>query len=160
MEAGNRPILTRILKNLSTLGACNGLYVITNGRFYKAMDIWRKNVHFACNVIIVNDETLSNEDRLGAINDLYLVLKQAKVDDDMLVVAGDNLFEFDIRDFHAFAKQKYPYVCVALFDVKSKLLARQYGTAVIDSRNKILEFQEKAKEPKSTLASTAVYFFP
>jgi glucose-1-phosphate thymidylyltransferase len=120
---------------------------------------WIASRDFSVKVHIVNDLTDSNEDRLGAIGDINLVLNEKSVDDDVLIVAGDNLFEFDIADFISFAKDKKSF-CVALFDVKERTLAQKYGVVALDSGQKIERFQEKPQDPISTLASTGIYYLP
>lgn len=108
---------------------------------------------------VINDLTRSNEDRLGAIGDINLVLSKEQPKDDVLIVAGDNLFEFDIADFIDFSKKKNKF-SVALFDVKDRKLAQRYGIVSLAADQKLDEFQEKPEKPKTTLASTGIYFMP
>jgi glucose-1-phosphate thymidylyltransferase len=108
---------------------------------------------------VINDKTTSNEDRLGAIGDINLVFEKETPEDDILIIAGDNLFEFNIGDFISFAKEKERF-SVALFDVKDRKLAQKYGIVTLDNLQKIQDFQEKPAVTDSTLASTGIYFFP
>jgi glucose-1-phosphate thymidylyltransferase len=75
------------------------------------------------------------------------------------MVAGDNLFEFDIRKYVAFAAAKKE-LSIALYDVNDRELAKKYGIVKIDPAGKIVDFEEKPEEPKSTLASTGIYYLP
>jgi glucose-1-phosphate thymidylyltransferase len=76
-----------------------------------------------------------------------------------LIIAGDNLFEFSLKEF-AESHKKHNKSAVALYDVKNKELAKLYGIVGVNKENKMIEFEEKPKEPKSTLASTGIYIYP
>jgi len=160
LEVGGRPILTRICEKIASLNECEGIFIVTNAKFFNAIEAWSKQLTFRFKIHVINDGTTSNQDRLGAIGDMNLALERMKVVEDILIIAGDNLFEFDIKHFYSFASDKSPHVCVALYDVKDKTLAKQYGIVSIDSTAKIIEFIEKPQMPKCTLASTGLYFIP
>jgi len=159
VKVGGRSILERLLKKFEQLETCDEVYIVTNDKFYNMLVKWVRDRSFSLQLKVVNDLTRSNEDRLGAIGDINLVLEKEHPDDDMLIVAGDNLFEFDIADFTAFAGDKGRF-SVALYDVKDRKLAQKYGIVHLDPSRKVDDFQEKPARPKSTLASTGIYFFP
>jgi len=102
---------------------------------------------------------MSNEDRLGSLGDIQYVIQKNNVEDDVLVVAGDNLFEFSLKPMENMFKDKGKTI-VALYDVKDKELAKQYGIVTIDENNKMTDFIEKPEVPPSTLSSTGIYFYP
>ena len=110
-------------------------------------------------VTIHDDGTRSNEDRLGAIGDIALVIEEAGLDDDLLVIAGDNLFTFSLAELVAFWRAKGVASAVAVHDVGSKELARKYGIVELDESGRVLDFVEKPDDPPSTLASTAAYLY-
>ena len=137
----------------------NKIYVVTNNKFYNNFTEWLNNFKSRISIEIVNDGTLSNDDRLGAIGDVDFVIKKKKIIDDIIVIAGDNLFEFSLKNIlNLFKKTKS--TTIALYNVKDVKLAKLYGVVTIDKNNKIIDFQEKPKQPKSTLISTGIYFFP
>jgi glucose-1-phosphate thymidylyltransferase len=107
---------------------------------------------------VIDDGTVSNADKLGAIGDIELVIETEKIDDDLLVVAGDNLLEFEIADFVRFFREHG--TCVGLKDVGDAELASQYGIVTCDKNGKVTDFEEKPPLPKSTLASICLYLFP
>ncbi|MGD9015628.1 MAG: nucleotidyltransferase family protein [Candidatus Omnitrophota bacterium] len=160
LEVGSSPILTRICEKIASIKECDGIFIVTNAKFFNAIEAWSKQLTLPFKIQVINDGTTSNEDRLGAIGDMSLALERMKVVDDILLIAGDNLFEFNINHFCHFAQDKSPHISVALYDVKDKTLAKQYGIVSIDSTAKIIEFIEKPQMPKSTLASTGLYFIP
>ncbi|MBW2645829.1 MAG: nucleotidyltransferase family protein [Deltaproteobacteria bacterium] len=159
VKVGGRTILERLLKKFEELDSCEEVYIVTNARFYDMIAKWVKGKSFSVEVKVINDMTTSNEGRLGAIGDINLVLEKEDPCDDVLIVAGDNLFEFNISDFIDFAGEKERF-SVALFDIKDRKLAQKYGIVSLDSNQKVNDFQEKPSSPKSTLASTGVYYLP
>ena len=159
VKVAGQTILERLLRKLEQIESCEEVYIVTNDKFYGMIVKWIRNHNFSIKIEVVNDETTSNENRLGAIGDIDLVFKKKSIDDDLLIVAGDNLFEFDIQDFITFADEKGT-LSVALYDVKDKKLAEKYGVVALDDDRKINDFQEKSKQPISTLASTGVYYLP
>jgi glucose-1-phosphate thymidylyltransferase len=129
---------------------CDEIHLVTNHRFAADFRRWAP-----ADVIIHDDGTTSNEDRLGAIGDIHFV----GIDDDLLAIAGDNLFDFSLRDYVAFWKAKGASSCVAVLDVGDRDLAKQYGVIDIDESGRITSFVEKPEDPPSTLAATATYLF-
>lgn len=160
VQVGDKAILTRICEKIALIRECDEIFIVTNAKFFDVIEEWRRQIAFGFTIQVLNDGTSSNEDRLGAIGDVNLALKKMKSAEDVLLVAGDNLFEFDINDFYCFAKAKFPCISVALYDVKDKRLAKLYGIVSIDRTARIIEFREKPIRPKGTLASTGIYFIP
>ena len=106
-----------------------------------------------------DDGTTSNEDRLGAVGDMQFVIDRAGLDDDLLVIAGDNLFEFSLPEFVSFWQGKGRASAVAVRDVGSLELAAQYGIVALADDARVTDFVEKPADPPSTLAATATYLF-
>jgi glucose-1-phosphate thymidylyltransferase len=159
VKVGGKTILERLLRKMEELEGCDRVYIVTNDKFYGMVSRWIRDRNFSFELTVINDMTTSNDDRLGAIGDISLVLEKEKLEDDVLIVAGDNLFEFNIADFITRVKKSEKFG-VALFDVKDSKLAQKYGIVSLDEKNYILDFQEKPEKPKSTLASTGIYYFP
>jgi len=159
IKVGGKTILERLLRKFEELKICETVYVVTNDKFSDMVKKWGRDRTFSVELKVINDQTHTNDDRLGAIGDINLVLEKENPCDDVLIVAGDNLFEFDIADFVNFGEKKNK-LSVALFDVKDRKLAQKYGVVVLDKDNKVCDFQEKSPSPKSTLASTGIYYLP
>lgn len=161
LPVGGRPILEWILDQLKEIKELDAVYLVTNDKFAGHFEKWSKTVSYPWPIETVNDGTKSNETRLGAIGDLALVLKQKKVGaEDVLVLAGDNFFDSSLRDFAEFGKAKRPGGVIAVYDVKDKELAKQYGLVQIDANAKVTAFYEKPANPPTTLASCGVYWLP
>ena len=107
----------------------------------------------------MNDGSSDDSNKLGAIGDLHLVLTRERVDDDVIVVAGDNLFSEALDGFGKFAREKGTPV-LALYDVGNLEEIKKYNAISIDGGGRITFFEEKPKQPTSTLTGIALYYYP
>ena len=155
-----RPIINFIIKGIEPLDEVDKIYVVTNQKFYDIFCQWRDDYRFDKEIEIINDETLQDETKLGAIGDIDYVIKKRDIKDDLLIVAGDNLFNFNLTEFRDKAKKVAPAVSLGIYDVKEKELAKLYGVVSLNDNNQILELQEKPKMPKSSLIAVGVYLIP
>jgi glucose-1-phosphate thymidylyltransferase len=153
LPIGGRRMLDWILDKLRETTA-DEIHLVTNARFADDFGRWSagKNVH------VHNDGTTSNDDRLGAIGDIRFVQEHADLDDDLLVIAGDNLFDYSLHDFEEFWRAK-DGSALAVYDVGDLALASQYGVVAVDADDRITGFVEKPANPESTLAATATYLY-
>jgi glucose-1-phosphate thymidylyltransferase len=155
LPVGGRPILDRIVESLSTVADVDAVHVVTNAHTADAFHAWAEGR----DVTVHDDGTTSNDDRLGAIGDMEFVIDRAGIDDDLLVIAGDNLFEFDLSELVSFWRGKGTASAVAVRDVGSLELASQYGIVALDGDDRVTDFVEKPADPPSTLAAIATYLF-
>ena len=160
LEVGGKTILDRLVKKIELIKDNDEIFIVTNEKFTKSFENWVKSVKYSTKISVINDKTISNETRLGAIGDINLALNREKIDDDLLITGSDNLFELDLREFVKFSITKKPSSSMMLFDVKDIKFATKYGICALDENNKIINFEEKPAVPKSTLAATALYFIP
>ena len=160
LEIDGMPLLTHLLKKLEPISLLDQIFVVSNGRFYNHFCQWQKTVKTSKKLSILNDKTMDPEHRLGAIQDLKLGLEYGAGNADVLVVAGDNLFDSELEPFVSFAHSKKPAASVGVYDVCDKALAQKYGLIKTDSSSKITAFFEKPKNPPTTLASMGIYYFP
>ncbi len=159
ISVAGRPIIEHIIHAISEVNGINEVIVVTNNRFFSRFEEWLKDCHYSMKITLINDLTNNNEDRLGAIGDIDFAVKSANIDEDLLVVAGDNLFDFSLLSLHEFFIHKKASV-VALYDLEDKeKVAGKLGVAELGSDFRIIGFEEKPSSPKSSLASTACYFF-
>lgn len=159
LNVAGKPIVEHIIGKLEQIGQINKISIVTNGRFESHFRKWLENFDAQKPIEIINDGTKSNEDRLGALGDIRHVISAKGIDDDIIVVAGDNLFELDLQEVANFFRKKKSNVIV-LHDVMDIGLAREYGIVEIDENNLVVNFEEKPMVPRSTLASTGIYLFP
>jgi glucose-1-phosphate thymidylyltransferase len=160
LEVKGKPIIEYLVEKMEHCSEIDEIYVVTNEKFYEDFCAWQKRRKYKRRIHIINDKTKENGTRLGAIGDIDFVIQEQHVYDDFLVVAGDNLFSFALSDFIAFYK-KYEATIVALYDTKDKKrIAGRFGCIQLDKINRVIGFEEKPEQPKTTLAATACYLFP
>ncbi len=155
LPVGGRPIIDWILDRIAEVPAIDGVHVVTNARKAPAFNAWAQDRE----VIVHDDGTTSNDDRLGAVGDMHFVVEGAGLDDDLLVIAGDNLFEFSLEDYVSYWRGKGRASAVAVRDIGSVELARQLGIVALAGDGRLVDFVEKPADPASTLAATATYLF-
>jgi glucose-1-phosphate thymidylyltransferase len=155
LEVGGKPMLDHVLERLQAMDVDETI-VVTNARFAPQFEAWATTKD---RVTVVNDGTTSNDDRLGAIGDMGFVIDRQGIDDDLVVVAGDNLFAEDVSGFGRYGREVDAPV-LAVHDVGDLSRMHEYNQIEIDSENRIVFFEEKPAEARTTLAGVALYFYP
>jgi glucose-1-phosphate thymidylyltransferase len=157
LPVGGRPMLDWILDWVRELDDLDGVHLVTNSRFAPDFARWAE----PHGVTVHDDRTMSNEDRLGAVGDLRLVIESAGLEDDELFVVGDDMLELSLPDFVEWWRAKpQPATAVPLHDVGDLELATHYGIVATDTDGRIVHFVEKPSDPPSTLAATVAYLLP
>lgn len=157
LPVAQKPIIEYIIEKLEVFSEIDRIYVVTNNKFYNQFKEWAENFSYHKPIEIINDGTLSNEDRLGAIGDIHYVVSTKNVTDDLIIIAGDNLFDFDLGKLKEYFVSKKLVICA--YDVKDKELAKKYGIVSIDSKGRVISFVEKPAVPPSTFAALGIYLF-
>ncbi|MBW2992603.1 nucleotidyltransferase family protein [Candidatus Woesearchaeota archaeon] len=158
LKIGGTPIIERIIDKIYDVEKVDRIYIVTNHKFKPNFDDWLSGYNTKKEIEVLDDGTLSNEDRLGAIRDMNFVINRESIDDDLLVIAGDTLFDLNFNDLVDMAYQKNASVTVAKEMDKSKIAGR-YGNLILGGDGRIVEFEEKPAEPKSPFASVPIYLF-
>ena len=159
LHVARKPIVEHIIRKIEEIKDINKIYIVTNDKFEGHFNDWLRSFDAKSPIEIINDGTKSNEDRLGAIGDVHFAITSKNIDNELIVVAGDNLFELSLNDVSNFFRKKKSNVIV-LHDVKDIELAKHYGIVETDNENLVTHFEEKPQNPRSTLASTGIYLFP
>jgi len=162
LPVAGKPMLEHVLDNISTIREIDHAYVVTNAKFVTHFEKWaegyrRPNLNFG--FTIVDDQSTDDSNKLGAIGDMHLVLTQHKINEDVIVVGGDNLFSHDLGGFGDYCRQQNAPV-TGVYDVGDLEQIKKYNAIEIDENSRISYFEEKPKEPKSTLTGIALYFYP
>jgi glucose-1-phosphate thymidylyltransferase len=158
LDVAGRPVLEHVLAQLEPIGI-DETYLVTNARFAGAFSDWAAGYDGPLKPQIVDDGTTSDDDRLGAIGDLGLVLGEMGVDDDVVVAAGDNLFTDGLGGFGAAARERNAPL-LAVYDVGDLDEIRKYNAIEVDGDSRITFFEEKPERPQSTLTGIALYHYP
>jgi glucose-1-phosphate thymidylyltransferase len=157
--AEGKPIIEYILDDMMACGI-NDIVLSTNAKFMGNFNYWAKNILDKRNVKIdfVVEETMNNRDKFGQIKGISYAIEQGRIDTDLIIVAGDNFYDFSIKDaIEVFKKYKRPVA--GLYNLSSIEDAKKFGVVSLKN-NMISAFEEKPKAPKSTLVSTGIYVFP
>lgn len=159
LPIAGKPIIEHIIAHLDPVPRIREIFVVTNDRFYSLFRQWEKRFSSRFFIEVINDGTRSNEDRLGAIGDVHFAVRHANLDDDVLVIGGDNLFDFDLTEAaEEFVRRRRSVIGV--YDMKDPCkVARLYGVVKIDKAGRVIKLDEKPEKPASALISTAIYFF-
>ncbi len=158
LDIAGKPLLDYILDEVNTLDEVDEIYLVTNKKYTPHFEKWAQEKDNKKPITVFNDNTTTNDDRLGAIGDIQFTIEQAKIDDDMIIIAGDNLFNFKLRDFVDFQKEKgTSAICVK--EKKYETL-KSLGVVETDEEMKIVGFEEKPEEPKGKYAASAMYLYP
>jgi glucose-1-phosphate thymidylyltransferase len=161
LEVAGKPIIEWVLDNLAPVPGLKTIYVVTNNKFTKDFHDWAKGYtdrHPNIKLKIINDGTTSDADKLGAIGDINLVTTREELtNDDLLIVAGDNLFSEPLTDFVANARGAK--AVLATYDVGDLEAVKKYSNITTDSEGIITDFEEKPEKPRDTLAGIALYYF-
>jgi glucose-1-phosphate thymidylyltransferase len=156
LEVGGRPILELLLERLP-LDELEAVYVVTNAKFAERFREWAESYPAA--VIVLDDGTTSEDDRLGAIGDLQLVIESQGLDDDLIVAAGDSIFTERLDDFARFGRERGA-AAIAVYDIGDLDEMKRLSSISVDADSRLVAFEEKPERPESTLAGIALYFYP
>jgi len=162
LPVAGQPMIDYVLDNLAPIGGLDRIYVVTNAKFAGHFQKWSdeyRDKKAKLDFTVVNDGSTDDTNKLGAIGDLHLVLTREKVDDDVIVVAGDNLFSEKLSDFGRYCREKNAPV-LAVYDVGDLEQIKKYNSITLDTGGRITFFEEKPKNPTSTLTGIALYFYP
>lgn len=158
LRIGKSTILGRMLDDIDTIPDIDGHIIITNHKFAPIFEQWAREQRYTKPVTIVDDGTETNETRLGAVCDLLFAIDKLHIDDDLLVVAADNLLFFSFREFVDFARVKGTS-CIMCHEQPSIEKLRRTGVIVVDDDMKVLNMEEKPQAPKSTWAVPPFYIY-
>lgn len=158
LKIGENTILGRMLDDIDKIPEIDEHIIITNHKFAGIFEEWASKQSYAKSVTIVDDGTETNDTRLGAVCDLLFAMDKLKIDDDMLVVAADNILFFSFQEFVDFAKAKGTS-CIMCHEQPSIEKLQRTGVIVLDDNDKVLNMEEKPQEPKSHWAVPPFYIY-
>lgn len=158
LKIGSSTILGRMLDDIDQIPEIDEHIIITNHKFAPIFDEWVAGLHYTKPVTIMDDGTSTNETRLGAVCDLLFAMEKLEIEDDMLVVAADNILEFSFKEFVDFALEKGTS-CIMCHEQPSIEKLQRTGVVVLDENQRVLEMAEKPQEPKTHWAVPPFYIY-
>lgn len=156
LEVQGKTILDHLIEDIDTMGVVDEYVVISNHKFAHHFEAWAKNK--TQKITVVDDGTSSNETRLGAVRDIQFAIDTLGLDDDALVIAGDNLLDFSLTKFIAYAQDKKTS-CIMRYFEESEQKLHKCGVVEIDENDLIFGMEEKPAEPKSHWCCPPFYFY-
>src|ERR1035438_5443771 len=162
LPVAGKPMIDYVLDNLAPIGGIDRVYVVTNAKFAGHFQAWADDYCASkakLDFTIVNHGSTDDSNKLGAIGDIHFVLKSQQVDDDIIVVGGDNLFSEKLSDFGRLCREKQAPV-LAVYDVGDLEQIKKFNAITLDASGRITFFEEKPKQPTSTLTGIALYYYP
>mgnify|MGYP002795738812 CR=1 FL=1 len=157
LEIKGKALIDYLIEDLEYNNLIDEYVIVSNHKFINHFNNW-KNKHVIKNITILDDGSISNETRLGAVNDIWFAIENATINDDILVLAGDNILDFSLKSFVEFSNKHKSNAVMCYYETENSRLQRT-GVAVIDENGKILEMTEKPKNPKSNWAIPPFYIF-
>ncbi len=160
LPIGKRPMIEHILASIDGIKGINDVYIVTNTKFVSNFKDWKKSYISKNRISVIDDRMKTLEERRGSIGDIIFSIDKKRIEADTLVIAGDNIFDFDLTDFIKTAKKNSPNATIGLFDIGDIKFVKEYGIVVLDKACRITSFEEKPKHSQSTLAAMCLYYFP
>ncbi|HEX8313181.1 MAG TPA: nucleotidyltransferase family protein [Chthoniobacteraceae bacterium] len=163
LQVAGKPMMEWVIDNLAPISAIEKVYVVTNNKFATHFQSWADTYQKSQPKLafeIINDNSTSDADKLGAIGDINLVIQRAGLEQSgLIVVAGDNLFSQSLEAFGTFCAEKEEAV-LGVYDVGTTSEAKKYGVIAVNESGEITSFEEKPADPKTTLIGIALYYYP
>jgi len=157
LTVAGKPMIEWVLDNLAPIPGIENVYVVTNRKFAADFRAWAGG-YARRKVQIIDDGSTSDQDKLGAIGDINLVVARENLTaTDLIVVAGDNLFSESLEGFARFCEGKA--AVLATYDVKDLEAIKKYNAIEVNADGVITHFEEKPAHPKSTRTGIALYYF-
>ncbi|MBR1557578.1 MAG: nucleotidyltransferase family protein [Prevotella sp.] len=158
LKIGENTILGRMLDDIDQIPSIDEHIIITNHKFAHIFEDWAAGQSYSKPITIIDDGTETNDTRLGAVCDLLYAMNKLNIDDDMLVVAADNLLFFSFNEFVDFASQKGTS-CIMCHEQPSIEKLQRTGVVELDDDFKVIGMEEKPQQPKSHWAVPPFYIY-
>lgn len=158
LDVGGKTILDRLMADVDAIEGIDEHIVVTNHRFVHIFEQWRNRSHYVHPITLIDDGSEDNEHRIGAVNDLLLAIRERNIEDDMLVLAADNVVDFSFRGFVAFAEEKQAS-CIMCHREESLPALQKTGVVCLDEEQRVVLMEEKPLQPKSHWAVPPFYVY-
>lgn len=158
LEVKDKPIIDWLIDDLEKTGEISGYVVISNHKFIDKFDKWKTTSELSDKICVIDDGSTENDNRLGAVKDILFAIEECNIDDDMIVLAGDNLLDFSLSTFVNFFKSVKKSCVMRYFESNVDKL-KKTGVATVDENGLITKMVEKPAEPESNWAIPPFYAY-
>ena len=162
LKVSERPMIEHVIDHLKDVPELTGVIIISNEKFHGHFEKWASDYQISGQnipITVVNDKSTDENNRLGAIGDMVFAMNDQSVDEDVIVVAGDNLFSQSIKAFGEFCLEKKAPV-LGVYDVGRLEDTKKYSEVHTDMNGHITSFEEKPEHPSTTVIGIALYYYP
>ncbi len=159
LKLNGKPILDYLFEKLEKVEVVNQAILVSNNKFFTHFNDWAKNYRGRIKIDVINDQTTSNENRLGSLGDLQFAIDKYNIKEDTMVLVSDNVFSFELSDFYNFFKHKKTDCVVASKVADLEYLGKHFGVAILDENGKIINMEEKPGIPKSDIGIWSIYIY-
>lgn len=158
LKVGEKTILDRLIDDIDQFENINEHIIVSNHKFVSQFEKWKNSRSFNHKVTVIDDGSTENENRIGAVKDILFAIEKCNVNEEILVLAGDNILDFSLKNFVEYAEQKKSPCIMRHYEKSVEKLSRT-GVAVIDENDKVLKMQEKPSIPESHWAVPPFYVY-
>ncbi|MBQ6554519.1 MAG: nucleotidyltransferase family protein [Firmicutes bacterium] len=158
LEVGGKKIINYIVEQINTVPEVDEIYVVSNHKFADQFEAWAKELNNPVPISVLDDGTSTEETRRGAIGDIRFTIDEKKIDDDLMIIAGDTLFTFALKEYFDFFKEKQDD-CVVVREFNDPERLKQFGVVLLDEKDIVVNFEEKPEQPKSNKVAFAAYIY-
>ncbi len=158
LPIANKPIIDYIVDEIESIPCVDELIVISNEKFYPHFCGWKDNRKSRLEITVLNDKTTDDSNKLGAVGDMQFAIETLGIDDEILVMAGDNIFTFKLKDFYdEYVSKNADMILVKEINEIEEL--RRMANVSVDDNMKVTDMEEKPQNPKSNIAAFASYIY-
>ena len=158
LDVGGVSILDRLLSDVDSIPEITRHVVVSNQRFFAHFEKWKRGAALKKPVTLLNDGSTQNENRLGAVRDVHFAMESASLDDDLMVLAGDNLLDFSLRALSDFFG-RVDGSAIMCYAEPDPAVLRRCGVAQLSERGRVISMQEKPAQPASHWAAPPFYIY-
>ncbi len=158
LKVGGKAIIDYIVDEINNIDDVDSIFVISNHKFAGHFDKWAEERNNPKPVTVIDDGTDSDENKRGAIGDIQYTIEQGGIDDDVIIIAGDTLFTYSLKDYYSFFREKNAD-CVCVKQFNDEELIKQMGVVLLDDKGKVIDLEEKPENPRSDKVAYATYMY-
>lgn len=158
LDVGGKTIIDWLISDIADIKELTEIIVVSNDKFYSIFQDWEKKTSYPVPIKILNDGSTTNDNRCGAVIDLAIAIREGKIDEDLLVLAGDNITDFSLKGFYTYFQKKQA-TCIMRYCEDRVEKLRKTGVIQIDQVDKVINMEEKPQEPKSNWAVPPFYLY-
>jgi len=161
LEIGHKTILDRIMSRVILIECHTRIFLVANSKYYSRFETWaaafKQSHNFDGEILLLDDGKYSNKERLGPIGDINFVLEKFNIINDLMIIASDNVIDFDLNDLIAMRQHRGSSVLAAYDFHDREAVKKKFGIVQLDSHSRLLSFEEKPENPESSIAATGIY---